>query len=66
MEKRISGYFAHNFDDVFRNLQLNNIAADFKEDEADLTIDERLEKASNSLEKEALEYLKNMLIQKKQ
>ncbi len=66
VEKRISGYFAHNFDDVFRNLQLNNIAADFKEDEADLTIDERLERASNSLEREALEYLKNMLIQKKQ
>lgn len=44
-EERISKYFAHNFDDVFRRLTINNLIAEFANGAGGDSIDDKIEEA---------------------
>ncbi len=64
LEGRISGYFAHNFDDIFKRLKLNNLVAGFGEDERGLSLPEQIAKAKREgdvLKEAALEYKLSVL-----
>ncbi|SEP84310.1 hypothetical protein SAMN02910369_00717 [Lachnospiraceae bacterium NE2001] len=64
LSERFAGYFAHNFDEIFKDLEENNRMARFVPKEADLTIDELIEKAKNdkdAMMEEALKMRRNRM-----
>ena len=64
VSQKYAGYFAYNFDDIFREMEFYNKAADFKPQHANLTIDQLIEQADDKKDKllaEALRHYKRVL-----
>ena len=62
-EARISGYFAHNFDDIFRRLEYNNLLAGLDLNASNKSIDQQINEArekGDSLLEAALKYAKSI------
>ncbi len=65
VSQKYAGYFAHNFDDIFRELEFYNKAADFNPQNADMTIDGLIQQAKDKNDNmlvEALRFRKKVMI----